>query len=63
MKVDKKLMKMERKVEELEAKVEELSRKIEAGEKKEIRIGKIVSLAAELLTILAGILAIVEFLQ
>ncbi len=47
----------------LEAQVEELGKKIEARERKENQIGKIVSLLAEILTIVAGILAIVEFLQ
>lgn len=56
----KELRKLERKVEILEAEVEELSRKIEAQENKKIRIGKIVSLTAEILTIIAGIVAIVE---
>ena len=58
----KKLRKLERKVRSLEAQVEELSRKIESGERKEIRTGKMIGLAAEILTILAGILAIVGFL-
>lgn len=56
----KELRKLKRKVEMLEAQVEELSRKIEAQENKRIRIGKIVSLTAEILTIIAGIVAIVE---
>lgn len=56
----KELRKLKRKVEMLEAQVEELSRKIEAQENKKIRIGKIVSLTAEILTIIAGIVAIVE---
>ena len=56
----KELRKLKRKVEILEAQVEELSRKIEAQENKKIRIGKIVSLTAEILTIIAGIVAIVE---
>lgn len=58
----KKLRKLERKVKSLEAEVDELGRKIEAQETKEFQIEKIVSLAAELLTILAAIIAIVEFL-
>lgn len=58
----KELRKLKRKVETLEAQVEELSRKIEAQENKKIRIGKIISLTAEILTIIAGIVAIVEFL-
>lgn len=56
----KELRKLKRKVEMLEAQVEELNRKIEAQENKKIRIGKIVSLTAEILTIIAGIVAIVE---
>ncbi|MFR1351412.1 MAG: hypothetical protein ACLSCA_03165 [[Clostridium] symbiosum] len=44
----------------LEVQVEELGRKIEAQENKKIRIGKIISLTAEILTIIAGIVAIVE---
>ncbi len=56
----KELRKLKRKVEMLEAQVEELSRKIEAQENKKIRIGKIISLTAEILTIIAGIVAIVE---
>ena len=58
--IPKTLLEFERKVEMLEAQVEELSRKIEAQENKKIRIGKIVSLTAEILTIIAGIVAIVE---
>lgn len=46
----------------LEGKVDELSKKIEARER-EKRIEKIVSLTAELLTILAGVIAIAEFLS
>lgn len=56
----KELRKLKRKVEMLEAQVEELSRKIEAQENKKIRIVKIISLTAEILTIIAGIVAIVE---
>ena len=56
----KELRKLKRKVEMLEVQVEELGRKIEAHENKKIRIGKIISLTAEILTIIAGIVAIVE---
>jgi hypothetical protein len=56
----KELRKLKRKVEMLEVQVEELGRKIEAQENKKIRIGKIISLTAEILTIIAGIVAIVE---
>jgi len=49
------------KIERLEAEVEELSEK-EVWEDKMALIEKIVSLTAELLAIIAGILAIAEFL-
>ena len=52
----KRLRKLERKVEILEGKVDELSKKIEAQEN-EKKIEKIVSLSAEFLTILAGLIA------
>ena len=58
----KMLRKLERKAEILEGKVDELSKKIEAQEK-EKKIEKIVSLSAELLTILAGLIAIAQFLS
>lgn len=56
----KELGRMKRKVERLEAEVGELSKKIEAQDKKKW-IEKIVSLTAELLTIVASIIALVDF--
>lgn len=62
MKVGKELRQLEQKVGMLEGKVEELSKKIEAQET-EKRIVKIVGLTAEILTIITGIIAIIEILK
>jgi len=53
----KELRKLRKKVDELEAEVENLSKKA-----KVTRIEMIVSFTAEIITIIAGILAIAEFL-
>lgn len=59
----RRLRMLEWKVKILETKADELSKKIEAQDGKNVRIGKIVSLGAEILTIVAGIIAIMDHIS